>query len=129
MSCLRGLICYTLIVSSFVFMSCKDKDAVSTVDSEPENDKTIENKAVQQKVSELIQPEDITVLMADRSILSGGPKYNELDPGKPFKRFWVDNWKSPDASIEWKIIAPKAGEYKVAILIESEPGVDVEIKL
>jgi len=75
----------------------------------------------------LVQPEGITVLMADRSKLSGGAKYNKLDPGKPFKRFWIDNWKSPDASIKWNITAPKTGEYEVAMLVEGAPGVEVEI--
>jgi hypothetical protein len=74
-----------------------------------------------------IQPNDITVLMGDRAKLSGGPEYKELDPGKPFKRFWVESGDAPDAAIEWNIAAPNAGEFEVTLLIEGASGDEIEI--
>ena len=75
-----------------------------------------------------VQPADITVLMADRAKLTGSLKYNELDTGKPFKRFWVDNWISPDASMEWDIKSAKAGEYETVLLVEGALGTKIEIR-
>ena len=87
----------------------------------------ISKVATAQTAPTQIQPNDITILMADRAKLSGAAEYKELDPGKPFKRFWVESGNTPDDAIEWNVATPKAGDYEVTLLIEGTTNDEIEI--
>ena len=73
-----------------------------------------------------IKPNDVTILMSDRAKFNGGLKVYSADSYN-YKRFWVENWKSPDDSFEWTVEAPLDGKYKASILIAGNPGVKVEL--
>jgi hypothetical protein len=65
-----------------------------------------------------VHPAAVTPLMASDAALSGGLK--EMYPGSAWKRFWVQNWKSPNDSFSWSLDVDKEEDYAITMLIRDE---------
>ncbi len=66
-----------------------------------------------------LDPDRITVLMGSDAALLGSLKVRW--PGERPKRFWVENWRTPDDAFVWTIHSPQAAEYSASLVAVSCP--------
>ncbi len=62
-----------------------------------------------------IETDQVTRLISGKAQLNGDIKI--FMPEESFKFFWVENWKSPEQSIQWNIDS-KEGNYQVSTLVQ-----------
>jgi len=70
-----------------------------------------------------LDPDRIAVLMGSDARLGGSLKVRW--PEEWPKRFWVENWTSPQDSFMWTVQAPRAAEFAVSLVAVSCPKVVV----
>jgi hypothetical protein len=70
-----------------------------------------------------LEPDAVAYLMADDASRSSGLKV-KLDDGRPevIKRFWVEDWRTPEQEFSWEVDAIKAGRYEVTLMVSAPAG-------
>lgn len=83
-----------------------------------------------------LYPDRTTVLMGSDAYLKGSLKIRW--PDQTAKRFWVENWISPNDSFTWTVNAPRSSEYLISMIVVScpkaivncmEPSSPVEVEI
>lgn len=77
-----------------------------------------------------IHPDRINFLMADESEFSSSMEMLVSgEQGKErLKRFWVENWTTPDQGFKWELNTPEDGNYLIDVRISAPPGTEIEIQ-
>jgi hypothetical protein len=75
-----------------------------------------------------VQPAEIAYLMADEAQRPSALT-EKLERGVPgVKRFWIENWRDPAQTFEWKVRVERAGKYEVTLMVSAPPGTPIGIE-